>query len=347
MIKLENVSISLGDFHLKNISLEINSGEYFVILGPSGAGKTILLEAIAGIHNLDEGKIYFDDIDVSNILVENRGVGFVYQDYMLFPHKTVFQNISFGLEMAHKPKDEIESSVDEMAELLSIGHLLERYPKTLSGGEKQRVALARALIIYPKVLILDEPLSALDKKTREDLMIELKKIHNEFDITILHVTHNFDEALTLAERVTIMSKGEISQVGTSSEVFRKPRDKFVADFVGVENIIPGSSRLNEDVAIVDTGNIEVVSSENKEGDVHFTVRPEDIIIANEEISSSARNKFEGKIVEIIEQGALIKLNVDIGEIIAVYVTRQSFFDLELNIGSNIWVFFKASAVHLF
>lgn len=347
MIKLENVSISLGDFHLKNISLEINSGEYFVILGPSGAGKTILLEAIAGIHNLDEGKIYFDDIDVSNILVEDRGVGFVYQDYMLFPHKTVFQNISFGLEMAHKPKDEIESSVDEMAELLSIGHLLERYPKTLSGGEKQRVALARALIIYPKVLILDEPLSALDKKTREDLMIELKKIHNEFDITILHVTHNFDEALTLAERVTIMSKGEISQVGTSSEVFRKPRDKFVADFVGVENIISGSSRLNEDVAIVDTGNIEVVSSENKEGDVHFTVRPEDIIIANEEISSSARNKFEGKIVEIIEQGALIKLNVDIGEIIAVYVTRQSFFDLELNIGSNIWVFFKASAVHLF
>lgn len=347
MIKLENVSKSLGEFNIKNVSLEIKEGEYFVILGPSGAGKTIILELIAGILDLDSGKIFFDDVDVSNILVENRSVGFVYQDYMLFPHKTVFENIAFGLEMLKKSKNEIKRQVNDMAELLSITHLLKRYPKKLSGGEQQRVALARALIIYPKVLIMDEPLSALDKKTREELMVELKKIHKKFDITIIHVTHNFDEALMLSERIAVMKKGEVSQIGTSTEVFRQPKDKFVADFVGVENIIFGISECTDVGSSIDTGNIKVFSTQSKKGNVHFTIRPEDIIVTRESITSSARNAFEGKVTEIIESGALIKLIIDIGENFSVFITRQSFFDLEINIGCSVWIYFKASAVHLF
>ena len=348
MIRIENLSNDWKEFKINNINLQVEDGEYFIILGPSGSGKTMLLELIAGMWSLDSGKIYMDNQDITTLPPEKRGIGFVYQNYMLFPHKTVFENIAFGLKVKKIAKEEIETRVNEMMDLLKISHLADRLPRTLSGGEQQRTALARALIIYPKILLMDEPLSALDRKTRDELMQELKEIHKKFDVTLVHVTHNFDEALMLADRIAIMRNGEISQVGTSTEIFRHPADKFVADFVGVENIIEGTAEKDgEKLTVVNTGNISIYSTEQKEGHVHITVRPEDIILSAKKVETSARNVFKGQIREIIDTGALIKLTIDVGEPIIVFLTRQSFLDMELNIGKSVWMYFKATAVHVF
>ena len=348
MIRIENLSNDWKEFKINNINLQVEDGEYFIILGPSGSGKTMLLELIAGMWSLDSGKIYMDNQDITTLPPEKRGIGFVYQNYMLFPHKTVFENIAFGLKVKKIAKEEIETRVNEMMDLLKISHLADRLPRTLSGGEQQRTALARALIIYPKILLMDEPLSALDRKTRDELMQELKEIHKKFDVTLVHVTHNFDEALMLADRIAIMRNGEISQVGTSTEIFRHPADKFVADFVGVENIIEGTAEKDgEKLTVVNTGNISIYSTEQKEGHVHITVRPEDIILSAKKVETSARNVFKGQIKEIVDTGALIKLTIDVGEPIIVFLTRQSFLDMELNIGKSVWMYFKATAVHVF
>ena len=348
MIRIENLSNDWKEFKINNINLQVEDGEYFIILGPSGSGKTMLLELIAGMWSLDSGKIYMDNKDITTLPPEKRGIGFVYQNYMLFPHKTVFENITFGLKVKKIAKEEIKTRVNEMMDLLKISHLADRLPRTLSGGEQQRTALARALIIYPKILLMDEPLSALDRKTRDELMQELKEIHKKFDVTLVHVTHNFDEALMLADRIAIMRNGEISQVGTSTEIFRHPADKFVADFVGVENIIEGTAEKDgEKLTVVNSGNISIYSTEQKEGHVHITVRPEDIILSAKKVETSARNVFKGQIKEIVDTGALIKLTIDVGEPIIVFLTRQSFLDMELNIGKSVWMYFKATAVHVF
>jgi molybdate/tungstate transport system ATP-binding protein len=297
---------------------------------------------------IDSGEVYIDQENITFTPLEKREVGFVYQDYMLFPHKTVFENIAFGLKMKKMDKNEMNTKVNEMMNIFNISHLAHRLPRTLSGGEQQRTALARALIISPKVLLLDEPLSALDKKTRDDLILQMKKLHKKFDITLIHVTHNFDEALALADRIAIMKNGRISQVGNSTEIFRHPADKFVADFVGVENIIEGiAMKDGEKLTLIDTGKIKIYSTEKKEGHVHVTVRPEDIILSNKRVETSARNIFKGQITEIIDNGALIKLTVDVKEPIIVFLTRQSFLEMELNIGVEVWTYFKATAVHTF
>lgn len=348
MIRIEDVSRDWKQFKLDHVNLEVEEGEYFMIIGPSGSGKTMLLETIAGMWNVDSGRIYMNGRDVTNLPPEERGVGFVYQNYMLFPHKTVFENIAFGLNIRRVEKDEINLRVEEMMNLMGISHLADCLPRTLSGGEQQRTALARALIIYPKVMLMDEPLSALDRVTREDSHELLKDLHSKFDTTFIHVSHNLEEALMLADCIALMRNGRISQVGTSTEVFRKPADKFVADFVGVENIIEGvASETKEKLTVVDTGNIVLYSVEQKKGKVHVTVRPEDIILSSKRVTTSARNVFEGKIKEISDRGALIRLKIDVGEPLIVFLTRQSFLDMELNVGKTVWAEFKATAVHLF
>lgn len=348
MIKIENLSKDWKEFKIDNINLEVNENEYFVFLGPSGSGKTMLLELIAGMWSSDSGKVYMNNIDVTNFPPEKRGVGFVYQNYMLFPHKTVFENIAFGLTLRKVEKQQIKIEVEELMNLFGISNLSNRLPRTLSGGEQQKTALARALIIHPKVLLMDEPLSALDRKTREELIQEFRRIHKKFNITIIQVTHNFDEALQLADRIAIMKKGKISQVGTTDEIFRRPKDEFVADFVGTENIIKGVAEEGIDgLTIVDTGNIMIESSQKKTEEVHLTIRPEDITLSNENIATSARNVFKGHIKEVYDLGTIIKLTVDVGEQLVLVLTRKSFSDLELNIGKQIYIYFKATAVNLF
>jgi len=233
MISLENVSISLGDFSLKSINLDIPSGEYFSILGPTGAGKTVILELIAGLYKPDEGNILINSENVERVPPEKRGVGFVYQDYALFPHLDVYNNISFGLKLRKIPTKEIEDIVMELTELFNITHLLGRSPGTLSGGEQQRVSLARALALKPRILLMDEPLSALDPNTRKFLCREIKRIHRTYECTIVHVTHDFNEANTLATLVGIILDGQIRQVGTPDEIFKNNGDLKVSRFLGL------------------------------------------------------------------------------------------------------------------
>ncbi|MEY8416915.1 ATP-binding cassette domain-containing protein [Tissierella praeacuta] len=218
MLEIKDIKLKLGRFALNNIDLKINIGEYFVILGPSGAGKTVLLETIAGLYTPDKGYILYNKDDMVLLPPEKRDIGFVYQDYELFPHMTVEDNIIFGLKIRKIDKSIIAEKLYKLVSMLKIEHLLKRYPSKLSGGEKQRVALARAIIISPKILLLDEPLSALDIMIKPTLQQEIKNIHKEFVPTIIHVTHDIDEAIFLADRIGIMNDGNLLKVFEREEI---------------------------------------------------------------------------------------------------------------------------------
>ncbi|MEL7596680.1 MAG: ATP-binding cassette domain-containing protein [Clostridiaceae bacterium] len=237
MLRIEHLYKRLGDFQLEDIYLEIEQGEYFVILGPTGTGKSVILEIIAGLYKPDKGQIYFNGEDLSDEYPENREIGFVYQDYLLFPHLPVKKNIVFGLKQKKFTKSEIEKKLNEIISKFKIEHLLERYPSTLSGGEQQRVAMARALITSPKILLMDEPLSALDPSTKNEFLITLKKIHENRKNTVIHVTHDFNVALYLADRIAVMNDGAIVQVGTPEQIFKKPNSIFVANFIGMKDTL--------------------------------------------------------------------------------------------------------------
>ena len=347
MVKIENIFKDLGEFFLKNVSLDINDGEYFMILGPTGAGKTILLETMAGIYRPDKGRVFLNGRDITSTPPRCRNIGMVYQDYTLFPHLTVAENISFGLRSRKVSKEEAGHKVDELANLLGVSHLLHRYPGTLSGGEQQRVAIARALIMEPEVLLLDEPLSALDTETKGRLREELRRIHSLTQTTMIHVTHSFEEAFLLGNQIAIMNVGEIVQVGEPGEVFRKPSSKFVADFLGVGNLFHGKSVVENGTAYIDIDGGRIVSALPRSGDVYASIRPEDILISLKPIESSARNSFEGKIENILDEGTIIRITVNAGIPFIVAITRRSFDDMELKSGMTVYLTFKATAVHVF
>ena len=238
MLRLEDIRVRLGDFRLRGISLHIRPGEYRVLLGSTGTGKTVLLETIAGLHHPGKGRILLKGRDITRLPPERRHLGVVYQDYALFPHLSVYDNVSFGLRIKGTGAREIRNAVEEITGFLDIGHILDRTPRHLSGGERQRAALARALVLKPHMLLLDEPLSAVDRLTRDRLRIELKRIHRELGITILHITHDLSEAFLLADRLAVMKEGAVLQEGTPAEVSSRPGNRFVAELTGTENFIP-------------------------------------------------------------------------------------------------------------
>jgi molybdopterin-binding protein len=348
MISIRDLCVELGDFTLKNACLDVAEGEYMVILGPTGAGKTVLLESIAGLYPVKHGTVWLREKEVTKLDANKRGISIVYQDHALFPHFSVQENIAFGLKVRKAAHGEVEKSLDEVVNLLGIRPLLHRRPSTLSGGERQKVALARALCVQPDVLLLDEPLSALDPQTREDVQSELHRLQRWLHITTLHVTHDFEEAIALGDRIAVIGDGEVKQVGTPEEIFRRPNSEFVARFAMSRNIFSG---LTEDSDrgehLFKTGHTSFVVANKNNGATHATVRPEDVLISLEPLHSSARNTFSGAITRIIDKGSTLYITVDLPPEISTLITRNSFSEMGLTVGMPVYVTFKASAVHLF
>ncbi len=348
MIQVRDLCVDLKDFVLRDINLDVKPGEYFIILGPTGAGKTVLLESIAGLYQLKSGQIWLAGKEVTRLEPEKRGISIVYQDQVLFPHLSVKDNITFGLKLRKKSDEEIDQTLAWLAELLDIPHLLNRKPDTLSGGEKQKVALARALSIKPQLLLLDEPLSALDPENRESVQRELRRLHNQVKVTTVHVTHDFEEAIALGDRIAVLGDGCIQQIGTSEQIFRQPNSEFVARFAMVRNIFVGEVTDGDgENAVFATEDTKLAVVTDLRGKCHASLRPEDILISHAPFPSSARNCFCGTITSITDKGSTLYLTVTLPPDFICLVTRNSFDAMGLGEGQKVYITFKASAVHIF
>ncbi len=345
MIKIENLHIQLGGFDLHDINLHIEENDFFMLMGPSGAGKTILLEAIAGLVPVKSGRIKVAGQDITQLPPEKRGISIVYQDYALFPHLTVANNIRYGLRFQKIEKSEGDQRLDQLLKLLNLQHLANRSPETLSGGEQQRVAMARALIVNPRVLLLDEPLSALDPRLREEFRLVLKRLQQQSTATILMVTHDFAEALALGHRGAIVNAGQIEQSGSMEELFQRPQSTMVADFVGMKNLF--AVTILEETARIKNLQIQLGHSHDH-GEGFIAIRPEDIVLSTEQLQSSMRNSFQGRISQIISQGFYYEVHVTVDGInFCALVTKGALLEMELQEGKEIYLFFKSTAIHTF
>ena len=277
LIDLVNISKSFdNNIILDDLNLYIRENEFLTLLGPSGCGKTTTLRILGGFENPDSGKIVFEGKDISSLEAYERPVNTVFQKYALFPHMTVAENIAFGLKIKKKSKSYIDNKIKEALKLLNLEGFEDRSPDSLSGGQQQRVAIARAIVNEPKVLLLDEPLGALDLKLRQDMQYELKRLKEELGITFVYVTHDQEEALTMSDTIVVMNQGYIQQIGSPVDIYNEPENAFVADFIGESNIIPGTFIKDELVNILGTNFtcVDVGFGNNKAVDV--VIRPEDV-----------------------------------------------------------------------
>jgi len=354
LIRLLNVASSAGAFALRSINLEVPSGDYFVLLGPTGSGKTLLLETIAGLRTPTSGEIWIHDQNVTELAPEHRRVGFMYQDYLLFPHLTVRRNIAFGLH--RQAANEADERVKQVSRLLKLDGLLDRRVAGLSGGEKQRIALARALAPQPRVLLLDEPLAALDPQTRQQVRRELLALHNELKMTTIHVTHDFEEALVLADHLAVMNAGEVVQAGEPDVVFRRPASPFLARFLGVENVFRGrivrciGGEVGDGTsfnAIFESGPLKLSVVAECEGSARVAIRPEEITVSKEPLHSSALNNLAGIVKNIEKSSPLVRLTIEAIQPFIAVLTVQSFEALDIAAGAKVWISFKATAIHVF
>jgi molybdopterin-binding protein len=345
MLEIKNITYNAGEFSLKSVSITVHQGDYFILLGESGAGKSMLLETIAGLVNPESGSIIMEGKDITHQKIQSRKIGLVFQDHAVFPHMTVYENIAYSLHGRKLSHEEKKERVRRVADQLSISGLLDRRPSTLSGGELQRVALARALIQQPKVLLLDEPLSSLDSRIKSDLRSRLRKIHRQGQ-TILHVTHDYEEALSLGNRIAVIHNGAIIQEGTPEEVFRNPKSEFVAHFVGARNFFKAllTGENNNSIALVEKTIPVRLIPPTVGPNGYILIRSEDIVLSNDPFDSSATNNFEGTITEIIPGIRGTDVVVDIGIRLHALITAESLNHLELREGKQIWLHFKATAV---
>ncbi|MDD4356937.1 MAG: ABC transporter ATP-binding protein [Smithellaceae bacterium] len=348
MISIRNLFVELGDFTLKNASLDVEDSEYMVVVGPSGAGKTVLLESIAGLFPIKQGEIWLRGKEATWLKPERRRVSIVYQDHVLFPHLSVRENIVFGLRMHKTNPEQMQDALAKVVDLFGISSLLHRDPTTLSGGERQKVALARALCVSPDVLLLDEPLSSLDPQTREEIEEELQHLHRALKVTTLHVTHNFEEAVTLGQRIAVIGEGEVKQVGTPEEIFRHPNSEFVARFAMSRNIFTGElgPTMHERPQFKTGGIIFAVENSNGGGN-RAVIRPEDVMLSPGTRPASGANVFLGKIIRITDRGSTLYVDVDLPPVVAALVTRHIYHEMKLEVGMQVNICFEASSVHVF
>ena len=329
-----------------HVSLKVEQGKVFSLLGPSGCGKTTALRLVAGLETMDEGDILIDNKVVNDVPIYYRDCCTVFQTLALFPHMTVEANISYGLERRKVPKNEIRERVGEMLELVGLSGMEKRRPNQLSGGERQRVALARSLVLKPKILLLDEPLSSLDRKLRKEMQVELKRVQREVGITFLYVTHDQKEALAISDIIAVMRKGRLEQVGSPREIYETPGTRFVADFMGASNILPGKVIASGDgkVQLETEGGLRVIASENKdirsEEVTGISVHPELVKLLPEGAGMGGDNRFRGKKIEMIYQGDFIETKICLeqtGELITCHLSSRQAGETQFSPGGEVLV----------
>ena len=283
---------------LKGISLDIKEGEFFTLLGPSGCGKTTLLRQIAGFNSIEGGEFYFGDRLINTVPAHKRDIGMVFQNYAIFPHLTVEENVAYGLKARKVPKAEIEPRVKEALEMVQIAHLAKRKPSELSGGQQQRVALARAFVIEPSVLLMDEPLSNLDAKLRVQMRTVIKKLQRKLGITTIYVTHDQEEALAISDRIAVMRDGKIMQIGTPTEIYAKPQNPFVAGFIGVSNFLDCTVEKGGLMDINGELKITVPVKKDYTGPAKLSARPEQLFFAESGLAGEVMfSTFLGDFIE--------------------------------------------------
>lgn len=338
LLEIRNLSKNFGSVAaLNNISLDIKTNEMFALLGPSGCGKTTLLRIIAGFEYPDSGQVFMNQSDLLSIPTRTRPVNLMFQSYALFPHMDVFSNISYGLTNTSLSKEEISNQTFEIIEKIGLQEHVKKKPNQLSGGQQQRVALARAIARKPKILLLDEPLSALDKKIRQEMQIELKRIQHEFGITFIIVTHDQDEAISLANRIAVFDKGEIKQISTPQELYENPTNEFVANFIGDGNLMKATSTTTgfKHPAL---GEITVSHNYESGKQISFLIRPENISLVKVLDGS-------GEIVDSVFAGYRKNINIKLknNEIVRVYADKSA----SLEIGDQVNLSFRPQDIRVF
>ena len=328
-----------GDFvALAPINLDVARGEFLTLLGPSGSGKTTLLSLIAGLAHPDEGQILIDDADVTFSPAYARDIGVVFQNYALFPHMTVEDNIAFPLKMRKVADVEARRRTLEALETVRLPHVAKRYPRELSGGQQQRIALARCIVYRPAIILMDEPLGALDKKLRDQMQLEIKRIHRELRTTVIYVTHDQEEAMTMSDRICLMNAGAIEQLGTPGDLYFRPRSVFVADFLGESNL------LNATVRDIDTLGLDIVLTDQAQSravgnGTNFTVgepikimvRPQNLRV---EDAAAGQGKLAGRLVDVMISGSMTRLYIEpetagLPQLVASYPTHSSSVPYEI------------------
>lgn len=342
LLNLENISVKYDeDTVLKNLNLYIKNKEFITFLGPSGCGKTTTLRIIGGFLTPNSGKVYFENKDITKLPPYKRQVNTVFQKYALFPHLNVYENIAFGLKIKKMPKSEIDKSVREMLALVNLKGYENKNVDFLSGGQQQRVAIARALVNHPKVLLLDEPLGALDLKLRKDMQNELKNIQQRLGITFIYVTHDQEEALTMSDTIVVMNDGVIQQIGTPEDIYNEPKNAFVADFIGESNIIDGI--MHEDCLVEFLGhNYECVDKGfGKDEPVDVVLRPEDIILSSNLDDNSGMDAICGTVTSITFKGVHYEMQVQSDNFIFIVHSTMA-----KNIGERVNIYIKPFDIHI-
>lgn len=333
---------------LKSLDLSIKDGEFVTLLGPSGCGKTTTLRIIAGFETPDEGEVLFAGKNINKVPPNKRNINTVFQRYALFPHLNVKDNIAFGLKLRKTPQSEIDRKVEEMLELVNLKGFGNRSTASLSGGQQQRVAIARAIVNEPKVLLLDEPLGALDLKLRKEMQIELKKLHERLDMTFLYVTHDQEEALTMSDTVVVMNHGEILQKGTPIDIYNEPANAFVADFIGESNIIPGIMKQDKIIEFLGTVYDCVDTGFDKNENVDVVIRPEDIVLLEEGEASVQQpaNLLKGRVLSCLFKGVHYEMLIDVPDGKGKSFTFMAHSTIAENIGAEMYLDVDPDNIHI-
>lgn len=351
MIRTLHLSYRIGDFQLRDLSFEAAQGEHFVLLGPPGSGKSVFLECLCGLKRIDSGRIFIDGRDVTDFEPRIRGISYVPQDYAIFPHLSVERNIGFGLRLHGCRRREIGLRVGRVAEMLSIQHLLARSVEGLSGGEKQRVALARALVMEPKALLLDEPVAALDEATREEVCEEIRGIQREFKVTTIHVSHNLEEAFSVADRAGILHRGIFQQVGSIEELLRRPRNEFVARFMRCGNIFcarVAGSGPNPGTTAVEMGGLRLTVPGRHEGNVKFTIRPESVLLERGNPGENLEeNSVRVRVTLSHDCGNYVRVHLKGSLSLVAHLPHTVFAGLKAHDGQELVAVLRQEDIHVF